>query len=123
MSDRADIKIMLLEDEPLIALSTGQSLEDLGYTDIDVFYRLDTAVKAAGRTRYDMAVLDVNVDQKRTSLDLARSLKAAGTAILFASGNSMDDAELKEITGTVLSKPYSEQNLGAAIDHVLRIKV
>jgi len=115
MSDRTTAKIMILEDETLIALSTQQTLEDLGYEDLDVFYRLDPAIEAAKTTRYDAAVLDVNVDRGRTSLDLARALKADGTAILFASGNTADGDDLREIATVVLGKPYSDEHLGAAM--------
>jgi DNA-binding response OmpR family regulator len=122
MNDRAGMRIMLLEDEPLIAMSTEQALEDLGYENVEVFYRLDPAVTAAEEDAFDVAILDVNVDQSRTSLDLARSLKKMGTAILFASGNSIDNDKLQAITDTVLSKPYTEDDLDAALGHVLSVR-
>lgn len=118
-NDRAGMKVMLLEDEPLIAMSTEQDLEDLGYGNVQVFYRLDPAMEAAVSYRFDLAILDVNVDQHRTSLELAQSLKDAGTAILFATGNSIDDDKLKQYTNTVLSKPYTEEDLSAAIEKVV----
>jgi DNA-binding response OmpR family regulator len=115
MADGGALRILLLEDEPLIALSTQQALEDLGHGDVDVFYRLDPAVEAAGSTRYDVAILDVNVDRRRTSLDLARKLRADGTAIVFASGNSVDRADLDELAHVTLGKPYSPADLDRAM--------
>ncbi|MEM7709203.1 MAG: response regulator [Pseudomonadota bacterium] len=108
-------KIMLLEDEPLIAMTTQQMLEDMGFADFDVFYRLDPAEDAAEATSYDVAILDVNVDRERTSLSLARRMKGKGTAILFASGNSMDGSELAEIARATIEKPYGEADIRSAL--------
>lgn len=112
-----DAKIMLLEDEPLIAMTTEQMILDLGYPNVDVFYRLDEAQKALGERTYDIAVLDVNVDKNRTSLALAQEAKEAGTRIVFATGNSAADKQLRSLSETVLSKPYSEADIKRALEN------
>ena len=73
---RLDARIMILDDEPLIAMTTEQMMLDFGYTQVDVFCRLEEAERASQTHTYDMAVLDVNVDGNRTSLDLARTLES-----------------------------------------------
>lgn len=118
MGERASMRIMLLEDEPLIAMTTEQMLEELGYERIDVFYRLDPAVEAAEAGRYDAAILDVNVDRQQTSLDLARKMHADGTAIIFASGNTIDREEIEALACATIGKPYTKDDIRVAIEAI-----
>ena len=106
---------MVLEDEPLIAIATEQLLEDSGYENVDVFFRLDPATLASTQTEYDVAILDVNVDERRTSINLAREMKSGGARIIFVSGNSVKQAELCEIATHVIGKPYREADIIDAV--------
>lgn len=117
-SKSKNMKIMLLEDEPLVAMATEQILEDLGYENVDVFYRLDPATEAFAVTEYDTAILDVNVDQRRTSLALAREMRDSGVKIIFASGNSIEQAELVHIASHIIGKPYQESDVKAALEAI-----
>ncbi len=106
---------MILDDEPLIAMTTEQMILDFGYTHVDVFFRLEEADQAVLTQTYDLAILDVNVDGKQTSHDLARTLRTAGTRVVFATGNSLDDETLQDLSELVIGKPFGEEAIEKAL--------
>ncbi len=110
-----DARIMILDDEPLIAMTTEHMILDFGYTHVDVFCRLAEAEQAILTQTYDVAILDVNVDGKQTSHDLAHSLRSAGTRVVFATGNSVDDETLQNLSDLVIGKPFGEADIEKAL--------
>jgi DNA-binding NtrC family response regulator len=117
MSDQRDApSILLLEDEPLIAMGMQQILEELGYDDVDIFYRLEPAEEAIGERQYEIAFLDVNIGQNQTSIDLAKQLSSKGTAVIFASGNSHSAKVFGEVARGVIDKPYKKTDIRTVLE-------
>lgn len=103
--------ILYLEDEPLIAMDTGDHLEDFGFSRVDIAYRLASAQKLVEEHTFDFALLDINVDGGQTSLDLGRSLAKGGTTVIFASGNSGAGRDLRAEGFSFLDKPFALSDL------------
>lgn len=103
--------ILYLEDEPLIAMDTGDHLEEIGFGQVSVAYRLENAIAFMEQQDYDLALLDINVDGGQTSLDLGRRLAARGTRVMFASGNIQAEDGLRSEGFYFLSKPFSLDKL------------
>lgn len=101
------LKVLYLEDEPLVAFDTGEHLETLGFDEVAVAYRLSKAESLASDTEFDVAILDINVDNGQTSLKLGNDLASAGTCVIFASGNSSAAPELQSQGFAFLDKPFS----------------
>lgn len=102
-----EMKVLYLEDEPLVAFDTSEHLQSLGFDDVKVAYKLSQAEAFAEDGDIDLAILDINVDRGQTSLVLGDKLAANGTKVIFASGNG-DDAERLQDQGYVfLDKPFS----------------
>ena len=120
--ERKDVRIMVLDDEPLIAMTTEQVIRDMGYDHVDVFCRLDEAEEALKEQTYDLAILDVNVGRDSTSLELARAMKKAGTAIVFATGDSGDDEALTSLSSTIVGKPFGEAAIEQVLEDALAIR-
>ncbi|WP_375281220.1 response regulator [Pseudooctadecabacter sp.] len=110
-----DSTILYLEDEPLIAMDTGDHLEDLGFARVNIAYRLAAAEKLVAELDFDFALLDINVDGGQNSLDLGRTLAERGTAVIFASGNSGAGRDLRAEGYSFLDKPFA---LAALTDHL-----
>lgn len=106
-----NLKVLYLEDEPIVAMDTSAHLEDLGFEEVAVAYRLGTAEKLAESDQYDLAILDINVDRGQTSLELGSALAAKGTRVIFASGNGCDAATLRAQGFEFLDKPFSLDGL------------
>ena len=114
-----NLHVLYLEDEPLIAFDTADSLSELGFTNVKSVYKLKAAERAAEASRFDLAVLDINVDRKQTSLELGKALLDQGTRVVFASGNSYDAKRLRADGSLFLDKPFSQQQLRTVLEEAL----
>ncbi|MEM1365196.1 MAG: response regulator [Pseudomonadota bacterium] len=124
MSDQADFSkysVLYLEDEPLIALDTVDLLDELGFGDVKPTYRLKSANQAVEEQTFDVAILDINVDEDQTSLALGEHLQAQGTPVVFASGNGHQASELRGSGFVFIDKPFSKDALAGAVVHALEL--
>jgi CheY-like chemotaxis protein len=106
------LKILVLEDEFLIAMDVEQLCFDHGASGVTVARGLE---EVAGRTDFDAAIIDVLLDGVST-FDFAAGLKEAGTPFVFASGYSDNADVAKRFPGvTLVGKPYSGTDLIEAV--------
>ncbi|MEM9969938.1 MAG: response regulator [Pseudomonadota bacterium] len=120
MSEFQTRSILYLEDELLIAFDVSSFLRDAGFSSVQTAHRLREARAAADETRFDIALLDINVDRSQNSLELGAELKAKGTLVIFASGNGTDCASLQRDGYHVIDKPFSHGDLEATMVAALR---
>jgi len=113
------LNVLYLEDEPIVAMDTGAHLEDLGFNKVEIAYRLGTAVELANAQKFDLAILDINVDRGQTSLALGAELAAKGTRVIFASGNGCDAGDLRAKGFEFLDKPFSLGGLTTKLKDVV----
>ena len=83
--DTAGRRILVVEDETLIAEMIEEILTGLGYVVIGPVSRLDAALRLATREALDAAVLDVTV-RGGAVYPVAECLAARGIPFLIASG-------------------------------------
>jgi DNA-binding NtrC family response regulator len=97
--------VLILDDDPLIALDMAMAVEDDGDAQVIVAGTLNEAAKL-NLNDLDVAVLDVNLGFQ-TSYAFARQLLDAGIPIAFASGSQKCEmpVDLRKIL--FLSKPCS----------------
>jgi CheY-like chemotaxis protein len=113
----AGLKVLLVEDEPIIAMTAEDMLDALGCTVVASASTLDEALAATGAGGFDLAMLDINLNGV-ASLAVADALKAVGTPFIFTTGYG---AEGSGSHGDVplVTKPYRltdlEEALGAAL--------
>lgn len=71
------LKLIVVEDEVIIAENMRQSLNDLGYEVVNVSNNFEEARYAIEHEVFDLAIMDINLEdnQGRTGLDLATELK------------------------------------------------
>jgi DNA-binding response OmpR family regulator len=113
------IRVMLVEDEDLIAMMVEEFLNDLGCRLIGTAARLDDALAMAGMLEVDVAVLDVNLAGK-LSYPVAELLQARGISFIFATGYGVAGLPDKLRGTVVLSKPFTTDQLGAALRSAIR---
>lgn len=80
-------RVLVVEDEALLALDLEMTLSAAGAEVLGPFIRLSDALAAAGTMSVDVAVLDVMLGRQRSDA-LAELLLARGVAILFHSGHA-----------------------------------
>lgn len=103
-------RVLVVEDEALVALELSCGLEDLGWSIIGPASSLETARALLRETdSIDAAVLDINVAGQLV-YPLAHDLRGRGVPILFCSGYDAVDAGGRFADVPILSKPV---NIGA----------
>lgn len=105
-------RILVLEDEPIIAFGLEDALSSEGAKPT-VTTSLEEARGAVMEARFDAAILDVNVHGEK-SYEFANSLRAANIPLLFATGYG-DIAHPDEFAGVpTVTKPYNLAQLRQA---------
>ncbi len=121
--DRLDgYRILVAEDEPLVAMLLEDCLLDAGAIILGPAATVSHALALAASERPDVAVLDLNLSGE-TCLAVADALAAAGVPFLVATGYG-GDAPLPRHAGVeVLQKPYEPAMLVAALGRLSRLAV
>ena len=109
-------KLLLVEDEPLVAFDNEHALTDAGFTVVATVDRVAEAVEAiAGGRSIDLVLVDVNLTDG-SGLDVARAAFARAIPALFVTGNCPPEAEA--FAAGCLDKPYLPRDLLVAIDAI-----
>jgi DNA-binding response OmpR family regulator len=108
-----DLKILVLEDEPIIALAIEDLLLDGGARPI-LAETLAQAHSLIAGGDIDTAVLDVNVHGER-SYSVADTLRRAGVPFIFATGYgaTVHPPEYSDVK--TIAKPYGFAEIEAAL--------
>ena len=110
-----DRRVLLVEDETLIAMMVEDMLADLGCTVVGPASDLDEAFALLEEHNgLDAALLDVNLAGSSV-FPLADELRGRGVPLIFTTGYG--DAGLRDADrgAAVLRKPYRAEELAAAI--------
>lgn len=118
-------RVLVVEDEPLIAMVVEDSIEMLGYEVIGPVAQHDEALAVAAAGGFDCAILDVNICGGN-SYDVADLLLSRGCPLILATGYS-DWSIPRHLVGEKrLTKPYSskqlEEQLRLMHDRVVALK-
>lgn len=103
-------RILVVEDEPILAFDIESTLEDMGCETVGPVGRLSDAVALIEKEQFDCAILDVNISGDHIT-SLAESLLDRGLPILLATG--YDEFALSErlVKLPRLHKPYTSDEL------------
>lgn len=110
-------RVLVLEDEPIIAMLVEQMLEDAGAL-VDGHATLASAEAAIDRMRPDMAVLDVNIHNE-TSYALAARLTDLRVPVIFATGYGIGAHPEAFAQIPTVSKPYDLAEIAAALEQAI----
>jgi DNA-binding response OmpR family regulator len=108
------IRVLVVEDEPIIALDIRQQLTDAGFEVLGPATSVASALPFMIEPGCDVAILDVNLGNE-TSEPIARKLRASGKPFVVLSGCSTDDLPPSFNGATFLTKPAPMAELVAAV--------
>lgn len=114
LEEKLGLRVLVVEDEALIALMLEDMLKELGCTLVAQAGSLNEAVGAAESVAADVAVLDVNVGG-REIFPVAEILAARGVPIAFSTGYTPTGLPGKWRARPVISKPFELGALRAAL--------
>jgi CheY-like chemotaxis protein len=118
ISKLAGLRILVVEDEMMVAMMLEDLLTDLG-CEVAKAARLAKAIDLVETISIDGAILDVNVSGEAV-YPLARMLADRGIPFVFSSGygNSGHPAEFRG--RPTLSKPFALNDLGPLLAHAIQ---
>jgi CheY-like chemotaxis protein len=112
-------RILVVEDDAMIAMMVEDMLLDLGCTVIGPAGGLEEAVRlAAGDRALDGALLDVNLNGQSV-FPLADDLRTRGVPIVFCSGYGEGGLRDVDKASGFLRKPYRTGELAEALSAAL----
>lgn len=106
-------RLLIVEDEPLVAFETEYFLRDEGFDVVGTVDRVDAALALieAG-TVIDLVLVDISLADG-SGVDVAKAAIAAGIVVLFVTGDCPLEAQL--LADGWLGKPYAQRDLAQAI--------
>ncbi|MCF6371327.1 response regulator [Rhizobium halophilum] len=110
MSEFSDLKVLIVEDEGIVALLIEDMLQDLGCEIVTSVGGLKQAYGIAATAQIDLAVLDVNLGGER-SFPVAKILRERGVPFMFSTGYGAAGLPAELSGSPVLSKPFSAKAL------------
>lgn len=112
--------ILIVEDEPLLAMQLSQSLEEFGWSILGVAGSVEDANRIlADKKRPDAAILDVDLGGAPV-FPLARSLRRSGIPFLFCTGYEDLEYSREFSNCTAVRKPATVLQIVRALRNVVR---
>lgn len=117
------LRILVVEDEVLIALELECLLEDLGHVSVGVAGNAADAVSLGRSTTPDLALVDIHLIDGPTGVEVARQLSDdPRITVVFMTANAKRiPPDFAGALG-VIAKPYSERVVASALDYVTRLR-
>ena len=103
-------RILVIEDEMLIAALLEDMLADLGHEVVGPVTRLNEALAAVAREDFDIAILDLHLNGQ-SAYSVADVLIERGIPFAFAKGYGANGLPQKYRGRPVLQKPFAREDL------------
>lgn len=111
-------KVLIVEDEAIIAMTAEDMLEQIGFTVAGVAASFAEAMAAVEKGGFDVALLDINLNGV-ASHPVAERLQEMGTPFVFATGYGSAGRGGEFESVPLVAKPYRIAALEAAIREAL----
>ena len=108
-------RILVVEDEPLVAFDNEHLLGEAGYEVVATVDSLaDARAVIESEEQLDLILTDITLNGDGDGTDVARVAQARGVRVLFVTGACPVEAQALAVG--CLAKPYSDKMLKAALD-------
>jgi len=115
--------ILVVEDEPIIALDLSHRLDELGYRVVRRVASGEDAIESAQSLRPDLVLMDINIDGAIDGIDAAHRIRqTVGTPVVFMTAYAQDETLVRAQACHpygYLIKPYEARALHATIQVAL----
>lgn len=109
------LRVLLVEDESLVAMLIEDALHDLGCAAISVASTLDEALRKASSSDFDIAILDVNLNGA-PAFPVAELLARRRVPFVFSTGYGVSGVPESFRTVPILAKPFKENEVERALE-------
>jgi len=119
LSNVKPLRILIVEDEFLIALELESLLQDAGHDVVGIAATSGEAMALGQQLGPDLAFVDIHLADGLTGIDVARSLSAQHhVTVLFMTANAKRIPEDFAGARGVIAKPYTERGVKEALAYV-----
>ena len=114
-------RILIIEDEAIVAMELRFVLEDLGYEVVDTVADAKSARNVVLETSVDLALVDIHLSDGPSGVELGRDLaNDQNVTVLYMTANPGMVRDGVAGTIGVLTKPTDERAVQTAVDYALR---
>lgn len=110
MDEDTGMKVLIVEDEALVAIDLAMRVEDLGQEVVGPVSSLESGLAAAEEEALDFALIDINLRGKQ-STPIARRLQSRGVPFVFVTGYDSPKIESHFPGKEIIAKPISAGDL------------
>ena len=104
------LRLLVVEDEMLVALALEEMLGDFGCVVVDVAGTVDRGLALADKLTLDGAILDINLGGEKV-FPVAQRLAERGVPFVFCTAYGAAALPACFAKAPTLAKPYNEQRL------------
>ena len=112
MSGYGGLRVLVVEDEPVVAMCLEDILDALGCEPVGPAARVAEGLALAESEDLGAAILDINLAGER-STPIAEALRRRGVPFAFASGYGTPPEGFETLP--LIEKPYREADIDAAL--------
>lgn len=106
------MRVLVVDDEPLIAASIEWELRDAGHTVLGPAHSVEDALAIAEASGADLALVDINLAGHDEGVDLARALRRRfGLRSVFVTGQVAQARQNHDAALGVVVKPFPFEGL------------
>lgn len=117
------IKVVIVEDEAVIAMNINDILEDLGYETVGTAGTYSAAIRLLKEEKPDIAILDIKIKGEKDGIDLATHISEEyDIPFIFLTSNSGKETvdRAKRVNpSSFLIKPFAKEDLYSTIEIAL----
>jgi DNA-binding response OmpR family regulator len=113
--------ILIVEDEPICALSTVAELEHAGHKTLGPVATLEEGLALARSGHPTLALIDIDLMHAGDGLELAKQLRELHVAAVFVSAQHASAFEHQDLALGFIGKPYNPADLPPSIEVISAI--
>lgn len=111
------LRVLVVEDESLVAMFLEDVLEDLGHEMLGPYSRVDAALPAAQSENFDVAILDVNVNGQAI-FPVAEAIASRGLPFIFSTGYGQKSLPEQYRSRPTLDKPFLPSDVESVLGKI-----
>jgi CheY-like chemotaxis protein len=113
------LRVLLVEDEIMVAMMVEDILAELGHTVVGTAMQLEPALVLAREAAVDVAILDVNLEGGVQTTAVAEVLRGRNIPFLYSTGYGRAALAGGPGGAVVLPKPFTDTDLQDALKAAL----
>lgn len=113
-------RVLIVEDDALIAMGVEDEVRQLGCTDVFVAYNKGQALVEIDSYKPQFAVIDVSLTDNGEDYDIADHLAKRGIPFIFASGHLAAELPDRHVGRPFVGKPMQSDDFTEAVAMALQ---